>query len=370
LGQKVIARLRKILGSGLLPAAFYLFMRLVWWLSFKLRVEDSTKPKVTLVIPVYNVEEYLADALRSARAQRYSNFEIVAVNDGSTDGSAEILQVFAAKTANLRIVTQHNQGLGAARNAGVAAATDTDYLMFLDSDDLLPLGAMKRFVSQAQETNSQLVVAKAVCFYGVRFFDRTSTASFFKRNLTQTTLNEHPEFLGDATSWNKLYNFEFWKKHKFSFPVGVWFEDMTLVCTAYLAAEKFDVLKKPGYFWRVRAEGESISKRTRELKSLQDRLLSIEQINKILIRAHEKGLVERKVIDSHLTRVISMDLQLYTAALAETDENFFNEFKTRAARLLADVDESVWAAATGRHRSIVWAAIHGSREQTLKLLNA
>ena len=364
------AMIRRMLSSGLVPTAYYLVMRLVWWLSFKARGENPALPKVTLVIPVYNVEQYLADALRSARAQNYQNFEIIAVNDGATDGSAEILQQFAATTANLRIVTQHNQGLGAARNAGVNAATDTDYLMFLDSDDLLPLGAMKRFVEQAQSTGSKLVVAKAVCFYGVRYFDRTSTGKFFSKNISQTNLNAHPEFLGDATSWNKLYSFEFWREHRFAFPVGVWFEDMTLVCTAYLASEKFDVLKNPGYFWRVRAEGESISKRTRELKSLQDRLLSIEQINKILLRACEKGLIERHVVDSHLIRVISMDLQLYTAALAETDESFFNEFKTRAGKLLKGVDEAIWSTATGKHRAVVWAAVHGSREQVLKLLAA
>lgn len=364
------AMIRRVLGSGFVPTAYYLVMRLVWWLSFKARGENPAVPKVTLVIPVYNVEQYLADALRSARAQNYQNFEIIAVNDGATDGSAEILQKFAATTSNLRIVTQHNQGLGAARNAGVNAATDTDYLMFLDSDDLLPLGAMKRFVEQAQATGSKLVVAKAVCFYGVRYFDRTSTGKFFAKNIAQTNLNEHPEFLGDATSWNKLYSFEFWREHKFAFPVGVWFEDMTLVCTAYLASEKFDVLKNAGYFWRVRAEGESISKRTRELKSLQDRLLSIEQINKILLRACDKGLIERHVVDSHLMRVISMDLQLYTAALAETDEEFFNEFKTRAGRLLKGADESIWSAATGSHRAVVWAAVNGSRDQVLKLLAA
>lgn len=366
----MISAIRKVLGSGVLPAMFYLLLRLVWWLSFKARGHDPSAPKVTLVIPVYNVEKYLADALRSARAQNYANFEIIAVNDGATDGSAEILQRFAATTENLKIVSQHNQGLGAARNAGVSAATETDYLMFLDSDDLLPLGAMKRFVNQAQSTGSKLVVAKAVCFYGVRYFDRTSTGRFFKNDISQTDLNRHPEFLGDATSWNKLYNLDFWREHKFAFPVGVWFEDMTLVCTAYLAAEKFDVLKRPGYFWRVRAEGESISKRTKELKSLQDRLLSIEQINRILVRACEKGLIERHVIDSHLTRVISMDLQLYVPALAETDEEFFNEFKARAGKVLTGADEAVWSSATGKHRAVVWAAIHGTREQALKLLDA
>jgi CDP-glycerol glycerophosphotransferase len=293
------------------------------------------------------------------------------VNDGATDRSAEILQNFAAKTTNLRIVTQHNQGLGAARNSGVAAASaDTKYLMFLDSDDLLPVGAIARFVKQARSTDSKLVVGKAVCFYGVRYFDRTSTARFFKKNISQTDLNQNPEFLGDATSWNKLYDFDFWREHKFAFPVGVWFEDMTLVCTAYLAAGKFDVLKSKSYFWRVRAEGESISKRTKEIKSLQDRLLSIEQINKILNRALEKGIIEKHVLESYLGRVISMDLQLYAPAIAETDDAFFDEFKSRAGKVLKQADESIWANATGRHRAAVWAAVNGTREQTIKQLQS
>ena len=367
----MIARIRKLLGSGLVPTVYFLVMRLIWWLLFKLRKQDASQPKVTLVVPVYNVEKFLADCLRSARSQSYANFEIIAVNDGATDRSAEILQNFAAKTSNLRIVTQHNQGLGAARNSGVAAAgEDTNYLMFLDSDDLLPVGAISRFVKQAQATASKLVVGKAVCFYGVRYFDRTSTARFFKKNISQTDLNLNPEFLGDATSWNKIYSFDFWREHKFEFPVGVWFEDMTLVCTAYLASQKFDVLSAKSYFWRVRAEGESISKRTKELKSLQDRLLSIEQIHKILNRAIEKGLVEKHVLDSYLGRVISMDLQLYVPAIAETDEVFFDEFKSRAAKVLSQADESIWANATGKHRAAVWAAINGTREQTIKQLQS
>ncbi|MFM6977707.1 MAG: glycosyltransferase family 2 protein [Micrococcales bacterium] len=356
------------MASGLLPGLYYSIARLFWWFAFRLAQRDETQPKVTVVVPVYNVEQYLADCLRSIRAQNYKNFEIIAVNDGATDGSAAILQKFAATTRNLRIVTQHNQGLGAARNAGVAAAQNTDYLMFVDSDDLLPLAAISRYVKQAQSSGSKLVVGKTVCFYGMRFFARTSTAKFFTRNLTATDLNHNPEFLGDATSWNKLYAFDFWQQHKLAFPNGVWYEDMTLVCTAYLAAGKFDVLKAPSYFWRVRAEGESLSKRTREFKALQDRLLSIEQIDKILKRAIEKGLIEKHVHDSYLTRIISMDLQLFVGEIPETDEQYFNEFKSRAGAVLAEADESVWANATGAKRAAVWVAAHGNRDQVVQQL--
>jgi CDP-glycerol glycerophosphotransferase len=204
----------------------------------------------------------------------------------------------------------------------------------------------------------------------MRFFARTSTAKFFTNNLTATDLNHHPEFLGDATSWNKLYDFEFWQEHKLAFPTGVWYEDMTLVCTAYLAAGSFDVLKAPSYFWRVRAEGESLSKRTRELKALQDRLLSIEQINKILKRAIEKGLIEHKVLESYLTRIISMDLQLFIGEISATDQAYFDEFKTRASAVLAEADESVWANASGAKRAAVWVGVHGTREQVIQQLEA
>jgi hypothetical protein len=143
---------------------------------------------------------------------------------------------------------------------------------------------------------------------------------------------------------------------------------MTLVVTAYLAAGSFDLLAAPAYFWRVRAEGESLSKRTAEMKSLQDRLLSIEQINKILLRAIQKGLVGQKVHESWLARIISLDLQLFVGAIADTDQAFFDTFKSRAGAVLSAADESVWAASTGKNRAAVWAAVNGTRDQAIKVL--
>jgi hypothetical protein len=127
-------------------------------------------------------------------------------------------------------------------------------------------------------------------------------------------------------------------------------------------------LAEPAYFWRVRAEGESLSKRTAELKSLQDRLLSIEQINRILLRAIDKGLIGSAVRDTWLTRIISLDLQLFAPAIEQADQAFFEEFKGRASAVLAEADASVWAASTGEYRAAVWAAIHGSRSQAIKVL--
>lgn len=134
-------------------------LRLLWKLSYQARQTDETAPKVTLILPVYNVEAYLADCLLSIRAQRWPNLEIIAVNDGSTDSSLEILEAFAANTPYLRIISKENAGLGAARNTGLDAIEDTDYVMFADSDDLLPVGSIERFVRQQRQaaTRSWLV---------------------------------------------------------------------------------------------------------------------------------------------------------------------------------------------------------------------
>jgi CDP-glycerol glycerophosphotransferase len=269
----------------------------------------------------------------------------------------------------MRTIVQQNAGLGAARNAGLAAIEDTDYVMFLDSDDLLPLGSVRRFVERAESSGSPLVVGKAVCFYGARYFDRTSTAAFFTKSHKAISVNDLPEILGDATSWNKLYNWQFWQANHFKFPVGVAYEDMTLVVTAYLAAKQFDVIANASYFWRVRAEGESLSKRRTELKSLQDRLLSMEQIDKILRLSTERGFITPNVHLSWLSRIISLDLPLFVESIPVTDQAFFDELHTRAGKLLANAPEQVWTQSSGKLRKAVWAAVHGTREQTIKQLS-
>ena len=364
----LISIARKALANGPIPTMKYAAMRLIWWFSFRFTRRDSRMPKVSIVVPVYNVEAYLADALRSARAQNWPNLEIIVVNDGATDRSAAIIDRFFYRTPFMRGVVQPNAGLGAARNTGLEAIEDTDYVMFLDSDDLLPLGAVKRFVEKAESTGSPLVVGKAVCFYGARYFDRTSTAAFFKQGRDAISVNDLPEILGDATSWNKLYNWQFWQANHFKFPVGVAYEDMTLVVTAYLAAKQFDLLTDASYFWRVRAEGESLSKRRTELKSLQDRLLSMEQIDKILRLSIDRGFISPLVHLTWLSRIISLDLPLFVESIPSTDQAFFDELHSRAAKLLADAPEQVWTEASGKHRKAVWAAVHGTREQTIKLL--
>ena len=91
-------------------------------------------PKVSVIVPVYNVEQYIKRCINSIYAQIYAAHEVICVNDGSTDGSLEVLQRLAIGHPSLKIINQANKGLGGARNTGVEHATG-DYIWFVDSDD-------------------------------------------------------------------------------------------------------------------------------------------------------------------------------------------------------------------------------------------
>lgn len=112
-------------------------------------------PRLSIVVPVYNVELYLDECLESIASQTFEDFEAILVDDGSTDTSAVIAKAFAAKDKRFRVVMQDNAGLGAARNVGARHADkDSEYLAFVDSDDTMPDYAYQRLIDALDETGS------------------------------------------------------------------------------------------------------------------------------------------------------------------------------------------------------------------------
>ncbi|MGW4694221.1 glycosyltransferase family 2 protein, partial [Kitasatospora cineracea] len=96
-------------------------------------------PRLSVVVPIYNVERYLEECLDSIAAQTFADFECVMVDDGSKDSSAAIAEAYAAKDSRFRLVRQVNKGLGAARNTGYRhISPDSEFLAFVDSDDTMP----------------------------------------------------------------------------------------------------------------------------------------------------------------------------------------------------------------------------------------
>lgn len=118
--------------------------------------ENSSDKLVSVIVPVYNVEKYLAACLDSLQAQTYPYWEAICVNDGSADGSWQILQEYAAKDSRFVIINQKNSGVSAARNVALRKAKG-DYIAFLDSDDMLHCQFMEYMATALEKTNSDMV---------------------------------------------------------------------------------------------------------------------------------------------------------------------------------------------------------------------
>ncbi len=116
----------------------------------------SMNKTISVIIPVYNVERYLAECLDSVCGQSYTDLEIILIDDGSTDSSGQICDAYAAKDSRIRVIHQPNGGAAAAKNAGLRAATGT-YLTFADSDDIVADGAYEKMVNTLENSDADIV---------------------------------------------------------------------------------------------------------------------------------------------------------------------------------------------------------------------
>ena len=285
--------------------------------SFKRRTKRKPKdsewlPKVTIVVPVYNVERYLALCLQSICAQNYKNLEVILVIDGSTDNSLAIARKFQSKL-DLHILEQDNAGLSAARNAGVRAIEKTDYLMFLDSDDALAPQALHSMVNQVIKTGSDFVVGDTTRMKGVTRLKRRDTrAVFAKGTISSTTLLQQPQVIQDVTAWNRLFDFKFYQSNQFTFPEGMFFEDMALMTKAYVRATKFDILAQTVYLWRVRTEGDkSITQQTNDEQKLADRITALRQMQGLIKAGVVLGKTNDANFEAFKDRIWNHDIELY-----------------------------------------------------------
>jgi CDP-glycerol glycerophosphotransferase len=232
-------------------------------------------PLLSVIVPVYNVEKYLADCLQSLTSQSYDNIEIIVVDDGSPDNSFTIANTFASSDHRIRIVRRENGGLGAARNTGIAVARG-DYITFVDSDDEIPSDAYRQMIASATQTGSEIVVGAMVRSRN----GKTITPDWVKLVHSQDRLGikaeDFPEILRDFYSPNKIYSRYFWQRQNFAFREGVLFEDQPVITNALTAARSIDVLKATTYRWLIREDGSSLSQNMYSAEKIKARFRAIE----------------------------------------------------------------------------------------------
>ncbi|MFI6316416.1 CDP-glycerol glycerophosphotransferase family protein [Nonomuraea sp. NPDC050556] len=293
-------------------------------------------PKLSVVVPFYNVEADFAACLDSLAGQSLADLEVVMVDDGSMDGSAVIAKTYATRDPRFRLVTQENQGLGPARNTGVRHAGG-EYLAFADSDDVVAPNAYERMVGTLERSGSDLVTGAVLTFDSAR----SSRASFygdaFRTTRTGTHVSRDPELLNDRTAWNKVFRRSFWDAHAFAFPTGA-YEDAPVTLPAHVLATGVDVLRDVVYHYRRRESGElSITQRRTEASNLRDRISSVQAVSRFLGRRAPalKGRYD--------LLTLANDLMIFINVVEEGDEEFRDLLCTLVSGYLREIDGKLLA---------------------------
>lgn len=198
--------------------------------------------KVSVIVPVYNVEQYLGKCLDSLVSQTLEDIEILVVNDGSPDNSQAIIDDYATRYPDkIRPFVKENGGLSDARNFGVARARG-EYLGFIDSDDYVDIDMFEKMYQKAAETGAQVVC----CPLSHEFANKTGK-TFYDGTVFGNNVRNSPKILTYANSVapNKIYHRAFWLEHNFQFPIRQWFEDSYLIYNVMLAANKVELVNIP-----------------------------------------------------------------------------------------------------------------------------
>jgi glycosyl transferase family 2 len=321
----------------------------------------SIRPRLSIVVPFYDVEQYIEACLDSLARQTYPDFEVILVDDGSRDGSAGIARAFCAKDDRFRLVTQQNRGLGPARNTGVEHAQG-DYLAFVDSDDLVCRHAYEIMVRSLDETSSSLAAGNARRFNNTSGVRQSWVHSVpFAKDRLGTHVLDFPPLALDRMVWNKVFRRDFWDQHGFTFP-AIRYEDYPVTLRAHAEAFTVDCLATPIYYWRQRESGESITQQRFQTGNLADRVTSAELVLDLLDQKRLREL--RPAVHAHLAQI---DLNTVAQAFATAGDDELDELLALGQRISRRLDPAAMGQVTGFERLLYHGVQDGNIDLVRKL---
>src|SRR5690554_364431 len=281
-------------------------------------------PLISIIIPIYNVEDYLLNCLESVKSQRYQYLQVILVNDGATDSSAKIAEEFIEGDARFRLIHQKNKGLSGARNTGLKEAKG-DFVFYLDSDDVLTNNALELLVNAA--TKHQADVVQGNFYYDYPDYlllnnQQKEAIAVYDREEAMWALLEHKTVLNFA--WGKLIKTDLAKKHEF--PEGKFYEDTFWKYKVIHDVEKYVALKQPVLYYLQRGSAISGAFSMRNLDQLEGEIQRLEFVKKNYPKEFEEQalkLLHHKVKHHYglLTDLAVRDQKMYREKLQEIEKS-------------------------------------------------
>ena len=280
-------------------------------------------PKISVIVPVYNVEKYIAKCLKSLTLQTLQGIEIIIVNDGSLDRSIDIIEKYVKENpTKIKYYEKKNGGLSTARNYGLEYATG-EYIAFLDSDDYVEINMYEEMYNLAKKENADMVECDFIWEweYGKKVYDKR------KEYKTKEDMMKKPR----VVAWNKIYKREILNKNKIRFPEGLIYEDMEFFYKLLPHLNKISYINK--YFVHYIQRKDSIS--NKQTKKIEDIFKILDNIfdyykEQNLYNQYEKELKymkKRILLGSSLKRILKIKDARNKKKSDSKNSNLFNEIR-------------------------------------------
>lgn len=270
-------------------------------------------PKVSIIVPVYNVEPYIDKCLQSITGQTYQNLEIICVNDCSTDKSVDIVRKYASQDGRVQLFsTKVNSGLSAARNVGMEQASG-EYLTFIDSDDFISNTYIEDLVQEAQKSSADITLSKIYQFD--HKYDSADLAAQPDKvckeipHIGRGVFKKYPDLKNKAdrifpTSWGKLYKTQYIKSKSARFIKSIIHEDEVWSLLTLDLTDKIKSADKAIYFYRVNRQGALTGRHTADLlkhgKAFIRYINAFRRVNKLL---YKKQLISNELYSRNRVRM-------------------------------------------------------------------
>lgn len=208
--------------------------------------------KISVILPVFNEERYIEKAIGSVLNQSIDDFELIVVNDGSTDNTIDVIRGFDDE--RIKVVNQTNQGPGASRNNALRIASG-DYVMFLDGDDWYCGDALKTAYDEVKSRNADISIFQIIKYHDGEYSENSwFNLDNFPEDFQNRVFSPHEcgDFLFDisVSACQKIFRREFLNEIKAKFPEGIYFEDMPFFFYTFLKAERVSIIRKHLYVRR------------------------------------------------------------------------------------------------------------------------
>lgn len=252
-------------------------------------------PTVSIIVPIYNAEQYLSRCIDSILNQEYTDFELLLVNDGSTDSSGAICDSYAVKDSRIRVIHKENSGVSDSRNLAIDQAQGT-YLQFLDSDDWITPDATKLFVRAAQEYHCDLVISDFYRVVGERLAQKGDIEedNVMTKEEFASHMMENPADFYYGVLWNKLYRRDIIEKYHLRMDVTIsWCEDFMFNLEYIRHAEVFYALQAPIYYY-VKTKGSLASQGASISNTIKMKMMVFEYYNNFYKHVFDENDYEKK----------------------------------------------------------------------------